>query len=177
MSVIRLLAGAAILLSACGEQSQATPSANVGIADASAEPSASPGAGTLPVNTANEAVVDTPATEMTNASAGESSDRSHATVVGALRTALVGAATLDGAPITDVTLRSRCTTAFVTAKGTTAIDWSKVGNFAGRIDGKQAVLPISDGGAEHLFAMPEGDAFRGVDGSMGLLADECGGPM
>jgi hypothetical protein len=179
MSVIRLLAGAAILLSACGEQSQATPSANVGIADASAELSANggAGAGALPVNTAGDAVVDTPATEMTNASSGDSSDRSHATVVGALRTALVGAATLDGAPITDVTLRSRCTTAVVTAKGTTAIDWSKVGNFAGRIDGKQAVLPISDGGAEHLFAMPEGDAFRGVDGSMGLLADECGGPM
>jgi hypothetical protein len=177
MSVIRLLAGAAILLSACGEQSQATPSANVGIADASAELSANAGAGTLPVSTASNAAVDTPGTEMTNASAGESSDRSHATVVGALRTALVGEATLDGAPITDVTLRSRCTTAFVTAKGTTAINWSKVGNFAGRVDGKQAILPISDGGAEHLFAMPEGDAFRGVDGSMGLLADECGGPM
>jgi hypothetical protein len=173
MSAVRLLAGFAILLSACGEQpSQATPSANVATAAASVEPAAD----ALPANAASAAPVDTLAAEMTNASAGQSSDSSHATVVGALRTALVGTATLDGAPITDVTLRSRCTTAFVTAKGTTTIDWSKVGNFAGRIDGKQGILPISDG-AEHLFAMPRGDAFRGVDGSMGLLADECGGPL
>ena len=111
------------------------------------------------------------------AKAQDSSDASHATIVSALRRALVGTATLDGAPITDVQLRSRCTTAFVTAKGATVIDWRKVGNFAGRIDGKQAILPISDGSADHVFAMPQGDGFRGVDGSMGLLADECGGPM
>ncbi|MEG3088572.1 hypothetical protein [Sphingomonas sp. PB4P5] len=111
------------------------------------------------------------------AKAQDSSDASHATIVGALRRALVGTATLDGTPITDVQLRSQCTTAFVTAKGATVIDWSKVGNFAGRIDGKQAILPISDGNANHVFAMPEGDGFRGVDGSMGLLANECGGPM
>jgi hypothetical protein len=106
-----------------------------------------------------------------------SADPSHATVVRALRRALVGIATLDGVPITDVQLRFRCTTAFVTAKGATVIDWSKVGNFAGRIDGKQGILPIRDGRTTHLFAMPEGDGFRGVDGSMGLLADDCGEPM
>jgi hypothetical protein len=105
------------------------------------------------------------------------SDASHTTIVGALRRALVGTATLDGAPITVVQRRSRCTTAFTTAKGTIVIDWHKVGNFAGRIDGKLGVLPISDGGADHIFVMPDGDGFRGVDGSMGLLAAECGSPM
>lgn len=112
--------------------------------------------------------------QMNRSDVNRSDDSSHATLVGALRDTLVGVAILDGEPITDVQYRSDCTTTFVTPSRTTLIDWSKVGNFAGRIEGKQAILPLSDGGGEHRFVMPDTDRFRSVDGGMGLLADECG---
>ena len=49
------------------------------------------------------------------------------------------------------------------------IDWAQAGNFAGRTSGGTATLPIEG----HEFTMPETPTFARVDGSFGLLADNC----
>ncbi|MDT9126828.1 hypothetical protein, partial [Escherichia coli] len=49
-----------------------------------------------------------------------------------LATLLVGHVTLDGAAVTEVWAIDKCHTTFVTAKGDTIIDWTKVGNLAPR---------------------------------------------
>ena len=96
-----------------------------------------------------------------------------ANVVASLKRELVGIGQVDGKPITDVQLRSKCQTAFVTGEATTIVDWTNIGNFAGRSQDGVATIPIDDGKAHHSFTMPDGATFRRVDGSLGLLADEC----
>lgn len=168
MKPLRLLSGSVLLLTACSQQP--------GNAAAIDNATAARDAGATNASTASGADDAASRSEAAAPSApGPSADTSHATVVGSLKTELVGTGTIDGAAITDVTLDSRCVTGFVTAKGHTAIHWGKVGNFAGDVEGAKAVIPIDDGSGAHRFAMPNGPSFRRVNGAMGLLADDCGG--
>lgn len=100
-------------------------------------------------------------------------DAINANVVTALKREMAGVVRLDARLISDVQFRSRCVTVFVTDAGSTAIDWTRVGNFAGRIVNGVATIPIEHGAGRHIFSMPDGDGFRRVDGSLGLLADNC----
>ena len=101
----------------------------------------------------------------------------HATVVGELKRTLVAQGSWDGKPIKDVYDETGCRTVFVTAEGSTAIDWSKVGNLAPRrVQGRDInVLPAVDGAHQlAISTRPSTDAADGVSGAIGLLASDCG---
>ncbi len=102
-------------------------------------------------------------------------DQTNTTEVASLRRELIGgAATLDGHPITDVKLVTRCQTVFTTkSNATVTVHWNKVGNFAATVDRGSATIPIDDGAGVHNFVLPEGDGFRRVNGTVGHLADAC----
>jgi hypothetical protein len=107
-------------------------------------------------------------------------DRTNRTVAGLLKDILVRAGTIDGKPINDFQLRGRCQTAFVTAETTIVIDWSNVGNYAGRYAGGQESFAIDDGNGIHTIAVPAGEhpeplgnAGARVDSGMGGIADSC----
>jgi hypothetical protein len=91
----------------------------------------------------------------------------------ALKRELVGAGKLDGQPLLDMRMTGRCSTAFVTAKGTITVNWTKVGNFAGELDKGVVSLAIADDKARHVFTIADGPGFRRADGGMGLLSDDC----
>lgn len=108
-----------------------------------------------------------------NGSVAQSGGADHATLNEALKRELVGTGKIDGSTLTDVRMTGRCSTAFVTAKSTITVNWTKVGNFAGELDKGVATLPIADDKGRHVFTMAEGPGFRRVDGGMGLLSDDC----
>lgn len=110
----------------------------------------------------------------------ETIDRTNRTGAAVLRTILLKAGQFDGQPITDFQLVDRCHTAFTAAGRTTTIDWSKVGNFAGRDEAGRTTLNIDDGAGSHAISVPSGtlpeplgDAAARVDGGLGLIADTC----
>jgi hypothetical protein len=113
-------------------------------------------------------------------SAGYTQDKSNQTSVAIIRDIFVRAGTIDGKRIKDFQLRNRCQTAFVTADGTIVIDWSHVGNYAGRYAGGQESFAIDDGKDSHTVAVPAGEypeplgnAGARVDSGMGIIADSC----
>lgn len=143
--------------------------ANTSLTEANAAKSA---ARRSPVESA--AAIDQGAEVKTAQTADEHSSKTIDTnVVASLKRELVGVGRLDGQPITDVQLRSKCQTVFATGRATTIIDWTMVGNFAAREQGGIVTIPIDDKQGRHSFTMPDGVASRRVDGSLGLLADEC----
>ncbi|MEG3088571.1 hypothetical protein [Sphingomonas sp. PB4P5] len=107
-------------------------------------------------------------------------DRTNASGTSAIAPVLIAHGTLDGDSITDFKLRSRCETDLVTAKGTTTIDWSKVGNLAEHDEGNQVVTPIDDGSGPHQLAMPKakqtptvGDVASVVNMGLSGIVDIC----
>jgi hypothetical protein len=108
-------------------------------------------------------------------SGAATADRSHATVTASLKQDLVGVGAIDGQPITDVKSSSRCETLFASKSASAVIHWAKVGNFAPRTSGATVSISIDDGGGPHQITMPANSQFRRVDGSLGLLADDCSG--
>lgn len=146
----------ALFLAACGQPSEAVSNTS--------EPTAS---GTAPLAAPSSVSVQA---NHVDAPAGTSD---HATINGALKHELVGTGSVDGHGITDVRMLALCRTAFVSGDGLVEIDWTKVGNFAGRVEGGVASLPIADDHGSHVFTLPDGPSFRRIDGSMGLLADDC----
>jgi hypothetical protein len=102
-------------------------------------------------------------------------DSSHATVTASLRQDLVGVGSIDGQLITDVKSPSRCETLFASKSASAVIHWAKVGNFAPRMLAATVSISIDDGGGPHQITMPASSQFRRVDGSLGLLADDCSG--
>jgi hypothetical protein len=128
---------------------------------------------------------DAPANEVvapnkTTLTVAYTQDRSNLTSAEVLKDIFVHAGTIDGKPIKDFQLRSRCQTAFVTADSTIVIDWSHVGNYAGRSDGSRESFAIDDGKGSHTIAVPAGEhpeplgnAGARVDGGMGVIADSC----
>ncbi|WP_314372282.1 hypothetical protein [Sphingomonas paucimobilis] len=97
----------------------------------------------------------------------------HATIHQSLKSELAGTGQIDGAMISDVQMVDRCHTRFVTPMTSITVNWSKVGNFAARTEQGKVSIPITDDRATHIMTMPNGDDSRRVDGSMGLLADDC----
>lgn len=97
----------------------------------------------------------------------------HATIHQSLKSELAGTGQMDGAMISDVQLVDRCHTRFMTSMTSITVNWSKVGNFAARAERGSVSIPITDDQATHILTMPDGDDSRRVDGSLGLLADDC----
>ena len=95
------------------------------------------------------------------------------TIHQSLKSELAGTGQIDGAMISDVQMVDRCHTRFVTPMTSITVNWSKVGNFAARTEQGKVSIPITDDRATHIMTMPDGDDSRRVDGSMGLLADDC----
>ncbi|MGY4398470.1 hypothetical protein ACVWZA_003678 [Sphingomonas sp. UYAg733] len=109
-------------------------------------------------------------------------DRTNRTGAAVLHDIFVAAGQIDGKRITDFKLSGRCKTVFTTTDNTTTIDWSKVGNFAGRDDAGRTVLDIDDGAGSHAISVPSGtqaeplgNAAARVDGGLSVIADSCGG--
>ena len=107
-------------------------------------------------------------------------DRTNQTGAAVLRTIFLKAGQIDGQRITDFQLIGRCQTAFTAAGKKTTIDWSKVGNFAGRDEAGRTVLDIDDGAGSHAISVPSGDqpeplgnAAGRVDGGLSVIADSC----
>ncbi|MFV0623278.1 hypothetical protein ACBY01_04595 [Sphingomonas sp. ac-8] len=106
-------------------------------------------------------------------------DRSNATGITLLREILVAGGSIDGEQIRDVTLADRCRTTFATDEGATTIDWSHVGNFAGRTTAGTRSIALDDGSGNHVVAVPEGNdpekgnAGEQLESGFGLLADTC----
>jgi hypothetical protein len=108
-------------------------------------------------------------------------DRTNQTGAGAIAPVLIAFGTLDGNRITEFKLRSRCETDFVTAKGTTTINWGKVGNLAEHDEGNKVVTPIDDGSGAHQLAVPKdkqtptvGDVAAVVNMGLSGIAEGCG---
>lgn len=99
----------------------------------------------------------------------------HAVINASLKRELVGTAQVDGKVITDVELVDRCRTRFKTADAAIEINWTGVGNFAAQEGGDVVSLPITDDRGTHTFTVRDDAVSRRMDGSMGLLADDCGG--
>jgi hypothetical protein len=88
---------------------------------------------------------------------GTTQDRSNRTSAAVLKDIFDRAGTIDGKPIQDFQLRSRCQTAFITADSIIVIDWSHVGNYAGRYADGQELFAIDDGKGSHTIAVPAGE--------------------
>ena len=167
----------ALLPAACGSPSGAVAAnseaaSSVGEASVAMVPSVSSTSATpLAPAEPSSAALEEDAAE--NGSVAQSGGADHATVNEALKRELVGTGKIDGSTLTDVRMTGRCSTAFVTAKSTITVNWTKVGNFAGELDKGVATLPIADDKGRHVFTMAEGPGFRRVDGGMGLLSDDC----
>jgi hypothetical protein len=109
-------------------------------------------------------------------------DRTNRTGAAVLRPILLQVGQIDGQRITDFLLVDRCHTAFTAAGKTVTIDWSKVGNFAGRDEAGRTILDIDDGTGSHAISVPTGnhpeplgDAAARVDSALSLIAGSCGG--
>jgi hypothetical protein len=151
----------ALMLVACGTQGQSMAAENNN-ETASNEASAPAGAGSVPSNH------------------GHTQDMTNRTGAAALKEIFIRVGTIDGKPIKDFQLRSRCQTAFVTADGDVLIDWSKVGNYAGRYANGKESFAIDDGKGTHTISVPTGqhpepvgNAGARVDGGMSVIADSC----
>ena len=149
---------AAIILAGCGSQAGSTKPAEPAPTPIPAALSAAPRA----------------------SQAAPTIDRTNQTGTSAIAPVLIAHGTLDGDRITDFKLRSRCETDFVTANGTTTIDWSKVGNLAEHDDGNQVVTPIDDGSGPHQLAVPKdkqtptvGDVAAVVNMGLSGIAQGC----
>ncbi|WP_260598940.1 hypothetical protein [Sphingomonas endolithica] len=156
------IAAAAILLMGCGQDGDTTAAERLAAPVASAVAAAF---------AAVPAVGDAPTLDRTN--------RTGAAV---LRPILLQVGQIDGQHITDFRLVDRCHTAFVAAGTTVTIDWSKVGNFAGRDEAGRTILDIDDGTGSHAISVPTGnhpeplgDAAARVDSALSLIAGSCGG--
>ena len=135
-----------------------------------------------PVERPAEEQVDTPPM----ASARSTPPASSATAVDQnfarqLATLLVGHVTLDGAAVTEVWAIDKCHTTFVTAKGDTIIDWTKVGNLAPRDENGREInrLPSATGWHDMSVPLgelpePAGNVANRSSGAFGQLATECG---
>lgn len=133
-----------------------------------------------PAVTAEDATTNAGAFDDTSSQA-PTIDRTNQTGAGAIAPVLIAYGTLDGDRITEFKLRSRCETDFVTAKGTTTINWSKVGNLAERDEGNQVITPIDDGNGAHQLAVPKdkqtptvGDVAAVVNMGLSGIAEGCG---
>lgn len=118
--------------------------------------------------------------DTTTSSGGYTLDQSGQTSAALLKEIFVRAGTIDGKPIKDFQLRNRCQTAFVTDGSTIVIDWSHVGNYAGRDAGGRESFAIDDGKGTHTISVPAGEhpeplgnAGARVDSGMGIIADSC----
>jgi hypothetical protein len=164
MKLVIGLAASVALLGGCGE-SASVALANQGDADiAATTSSASPvPAGTAPAPTPE------PAAE---AEQDHTIDRTHRTGFEVLKTVFLASGEVDGAKVTGMTLPDRCRTVFVTAEGETAVDWTKVGNFAGRTQADRRSISIDDGSSAHDYSVAEASGAT-VESAFGVLADEC----
>ena len=166
------LLGFAVLCS-CGQMGTSAATSPTDAATVVAEPAAvaSPAPSAVP----REAPSDGLGANAAMQTAPSSTATINGNVIASIKSELVGVGKLDGQAITDVTERDKCATAFATAGGPVVVHWAKVGNIAGRVDHGTASIPIDDGTGTHTFTMPETPTFRRVNGSFGLLADNCQG--
>lgn len=107
-------------------------------------------------------------------------DKSHETGARILRETLVAVGRIDGQPITDVRLRSRCTITIQKSGGLVEVDMSKVGNFASRDEGGRTGIELDDGRSRHTVSVPTderpepiGDAAARVDMALSTIAGSC----
>jgi hypothetical protein len=123
--------------------------------------------------TTNVAVHQTQPVTTEEAQKAPSPGADHATVHQSLKSALAGVGQIDNGMISDVQMVDRCHTRFVTRVTSATINWGAVGNFAARVEQGKVSIPITDNRGTHILTMPDGADSRRVDGSMGLLADDC----
>lgn len=97
---------------------------------------------------------------------------SHAVIGQSLKKDLVGKATLDGKPVTDVRQTAQCVTSFSTAARTIAVDWAHVGNSNDTNDGFEVVIPLQSGDTINDLRVPRSDA-DGIESSFMVLYGDC----
>ena len=157
-----LALAAALLIMGCNAPSTAEANGNALVAEPAA-PAADPS--TIP----NESVAPT------QSPAASAPGADHAVINASLKRELVGTGQVDGKAITDVQMVDRCHTRFKTTDATIEINWTGVGNFAAQEANGVVSLPITDDRGTHTFTVRDDAGSRRTDGSMGLLADDCGG--
>lgn len=167
MKLVIGLAASVALLGGCGETASVAL-ANQSDTETAAVTSAAPPV--TPETAAPEAATPTPAAA--EAEQDQTIDRTHRTGFEVLRKAFLGSGQVDGAKVTGMTLPDRCRTAFVTAQGETVVDWTKVGNFAGRTSAGRRSINVDDGGGTHDLSVAEGSGAT-VESAFGVIADEC----
>ena len=104
----------------------------------------------------------------------------HAAAMAAMARLFVGHVSLDGELLTDVRALSACQTGFVTAKGATTIDWSRLSNPAPRTTADSDVIPLVSPDGEHDLStsLPAGSGkqARRMESVVTLLYLDCANP-
>ncbi|WP_433910760.1 hypothetical protein [Sphingomonas yabuuchiae] len=104
---------------------------------------------------------------------GSENDAINKRTMTALRTNLIGHATLDDEPIVNLVAQGSCASALITAKARKNIDWSRVGNLAPETVNGRDVTAIITADGPIKVAVPSGDIADRITMGMGLLAENC----
>ncbi len=114
------------------------------------------------------------------AALGDTDANPHATAIAAMARLFVGHVSFDGELLTDVQALSACQTGFVTAKGATTIDWSRLSNPAPRTTADSDLIPLVSPDGEHdLSTSPSagsGKQARRMESVVTLLYLDCSNP-
>ena len=108
---------------------------------------------------------------------GNTDTNPHAAAMAAMARLFVGHVSFDGELLTDVRALSACQTGFVTAKGATTIDWSRLSNTAARTTGDRDVIPLVSPDGEHdlstSLSAGSGKQARRMESVVTLLYLDC----
>lgn len=112
---------------------------------------------------------------------GYTQDTTNQTGAAFLRNILTRVGMVDGKPITDFQMKTRCVRTVASTTDTFLIDWRGVGNYAGHFEGGRESFAINDGKSVHVISVPAGvrpeplgNAGARVDSGFGVIADSCG---
>ena len=104
----------------------------------------------------------------------------HAAAMAAMARVFVGHVSIDGELLTDVRALSACQTGFVTAKGGTTIDWSRLSKIAPRTEADSDVIQLVSPDGEHDLATPlsagSGKQARRMESVVTWLYLDCANP-
>ncbi len=104
----------------------------------------------------------------------------HAAAMAAMARLFVGHVSFDGELLTDVRALSSCQTSFVTTKGASTIDWSRLSNPAPRTTADSDVIPLVSPDGEHdlstSLSAGSGKQAQRMESVVTLLYLDCTNP-
>ncbi len=104
----------------------------------------------------------------------------HAAAMAAMKRLFVGHVSFDGKLLTDVQATSACQSGFVTAEGTTTVEWSRLSNPAPRTTADSDVIPLVSPDGEHdlstSLSAGAGKQARRMESVVTLLYLDCTNP-